>query len=138
METPCKENSIQNGGFMHHKNIKLIIRKQLKKQYPNWSRLQRKVKKHIIQEVITEYVYEYDFGRAVAAPRKELLGIEQQVPTKGIIKLSEMAQIIDMVNSNRIVRVSNYKRSPIYIKDKELQFVDNLIDDGIINRLLYL
>jgi hypothetical protein len=37
-ETPTKENSIQNGGFMHHKNIKNIIRKQLKKQYPNWNR----------------------------------------------------------------------------------------------------
>ena len=122
---------------MHHKDIKRIIRKQLKKQYPNWNGLKRKVKKHIIQEVIAEYVSEYDFSRDVAAPRKELLCIEQQVPAKGIIKLKEMAQLIDMVNNNRIVRFSNYKRSPIYLKDEELQFVDRLIDDGIINRLLY-
>ncbi|MFT5702561.1 MAG: hypothetical protein ACI8ZB_005484, partial [Desulforhopalus sp.] len=39
---------------MHHKNIKVSIRKQLKKQYPNWSSLPKKVKKHIIQEVIAE------------------------------------------------------------------------------------
>jgi len=122
---------------MHHKDIKCIIRKQLKKQYPNWSRLKRKVKKHIIQEVIAEYVCEYDFSGDVAAPRKELLGIEQQVPAKGIVKLNEMAQLIDMVNNNRRVRFSDYKRSPIYIKDEELQFVDKLLDDGIINRLLY-
>jgi len=35
-----------------------------------------------------------------------------------------------------MIKLSNYKRSPIYIKDKELQFVDELIDNGIINRLL--
>ena len=122
---------------MHHKNIKVSIRKQLKKQYPNWSSLPKKVKKHIIQEVIAEYVCDYDFSRTVATPLEELLGIEQQVPAKGIIKLSEMAQLIDMVDNNRIVKFSNYKRSPIYIKDEELQFVDKLIDDGIINRLLY-
>jgi hypothetical protein len=62
--------------------------------------------------------------------------MEQQVPAKGIIKLDEMAKFIDMAKNNRIVRFSNYKRSPIYIKDKELQFVDQLVDDGIINRLL--
>ena len=30
-ECSSQENSIQNGGFMHRKNIKLIVRKQLKK-----------------------------------------------------------------------------------------------------------
>jgi hypothetical protein len=137
METPTKENSIQNGGFMHHKNIKLIIRKQLKKQYPDWNRLKRKVKKHIIREVMTEYASDYDFSRDIATPRSELLGIEQQVPVKGIIKLKEMAKLINKVNQNRIIKFSNYKRSPIYIKNRELQFVDELIDDGIINHLLY-
>jgi hypothetical protein len=137
MKSPCKENSIQNGGFMHHKNIKLIIRKQLKKQYPDWNRLKRKAKKHIIREVMAEYTSDYDFRGDVVAPREELLGIDQQVPVKGIIKLDEMAELINMVNNNRIIKFSNYKRSPIYIKDKELQFVDELIDDGIINHLLY-
>jgi hypothetical protein len=36
---------------MHHKNIKLIVRKQLKKQYPDWNRLSRKEKKEIAQNV---------------------------------------------------------------------------------------
>ncbi len=47
-----------------------------------------------------------------------------------------MPQFIDMINDNRIIKFSNYKRSPIYIKDKELQFVDELIDDRVVNRLL--
>lgn len=121
---------------MHHKNIKLIVRKQLKKQYPNWNRLSRKEKKEIAQKVLLEFVAEYDFNQAVTAPHEELLGIQQQVPTKGIIKLDEMSQIVDMVNKSRIEKLSNYKRSPIYIKDQELQFIDQMLDDRIINRLL--
>jgi hypothetical protein len=131
-----QENSIQNGGFMHHKNIKLIVRKQLKNQYPNWNCLSRKEKKEIAQKVLQEFFAEYDFNQAVTAPHEALLGIQQQTPTKGIIKLDEMSQLVDMVNKSRITKLSNYKRSPIYIKDKELQFVDQLLDDRIINRLL--
>ena len=131
-----RENSIQNGGFMHHKDIKLIVRKQLKKQYPNWNRLNRKEKKSIAEKVLSELVAEYDFNQTVTAPKEDLLGIEQQMPTKGIIKLDEMAQLIDTVNKNRIIKLSNCKRSSIYIKDKELQFVDELLDDRILNRLL--
>ncbi len=102
----------------------------------DFERIKRKIKKQIIQEVIAEYVNDYDFSQDVAAPRKELLGLEEQVPTNGIIKLNEMAQLIEKVNNNRIIKFSNYKRSPVHIKEEELQFVDKLLDDGIINRLL--
>jgi len=47
-----------------------------------------------------------------------------------------MAQFIDMVNSSRVIKFNSYNRSPIYITDEELRFVDELLDDGIINRLL--
>ena len=85
---------------------------------------------------MAEIASQYDFNRDVAHCREELLGIERQVPTKGIIKLKEMARFIDTIKNNRIVKLSNFRRSPIYIKDKELQFIDELIDDGIVNRLL--
>ncbi len=44
-----------------------------------------------------------------------------------------MAQFIDMVNSSRVIKFNSYNRSPIYIKDEELRFVDELLNDGIIN-----
>ena len=121
---------------MHHKNIKLIIRKQLKKEYPNWKRLNKKTKKEIARKVLVEVSAEYDFNQDIQASREELLGIEQQIPTEGIIKLDEMARFIDMVNSSNVIKFNSYNRSPIYIKDEELRFVDELLDDGIINRLL--
>ena len=121
---------------MHHKNIRLIIRKQLKRQYPNWKRLNKKTKKEIARKVLAEVTAEYDFNQDIQASPEELLGIEQQIPTEGIIKLYEMAQFIDMVNSSRVIKFNSYNRSPIYITDEELRFVDELLDDGIINRLL--
>ena len=68
-KTPSKENSIQKRGFMHHKNIKLIVRKQLKKQYPNWNRLGRTTKKEIVRKVLAEAVSGYDFREDVVNQR---------------------------------------------------------------------
>lgn len=120
---------------MHHKNIKLIVRKQLKKQCPNWKRMVKKEKKDIASKILAEAVAKYDFTQDIEATKEELLGIDGQLPT-GIIKLEEMARYIDTINDKKIIKFSTYNRSPIYIKDEELAFVDRLIDDGIINRLL--
>jgi phage-related protein len=121
---------------MHAKNIKRIIRKQLKQHFPNWSRLKRKTKKEIIREVKAEVRSNYDFEQEVTAPKEELLGIEQQVPTKGILTLDEMASFIKMINSSNIKRFCKYNGSAQAIKDGELRFIHELIDDQIINRLL--
>ena len=61
---------------MHHKNIKLLVRKQLKKQFPRWKRLTRRQKRDLSRKVLAEAVAEYDFTQVVKAPKKELLGIE--------------------------------------------------------------
>jgi len=95
---------------MHHKDIKLSVRKQLKREYPNWKRLNKKTKKAIARKVLAEVSAEYDFKQDIKASREELLGIEQQIPTEGIIKLDEMARFIDMVNSSKIIKFSNYNR----------------------------
>ena len=78
----------------------------------------------------------YDFKREISAPMAELLTIETQLPTRGILSLDAMAEFIEMYNNCRIIKLSNIKRSSTYITDEELQFVDQLIDNGIINRLL--
>ena len=121
---------------MHHKNIKLTVRKQLKNQFPDWKRLPKKTKKELARKVLAEVVAEYNFKQEIKTPMEELLAIETQFSTKGIIKLDEMARLIDIANSNKITKFSNYRRSPIYIDDDELQFIDNLLDDSFINRLL--
>ncbi|HID70144.1 MAG TPA: transposase [Desulfobacterales bacterium] len=121
---------------MHHKNIKLIVRKQLKNQFPNWKRLPKTRKRELARKVLEEVVAEYDFNQEVVTPTEELLAIETQVADKGIIPLDEMARIIDISNKNKIIRLCSYKRSATYIEDKELQVINSLIDDSLINRLL--
>jgi hypothetical protein len=121
---------------MHFRNIRLIVRKQLKKQYPNWSRLGCKKKKEIVRKVLDEVVADYDFSGDVEIKREELLSIERQVPARGIISLEEMGQLVDKVNKSRLKKIDAYRRSSKYIKDEELLFIDKLLDDRIINRLL--
>ncbi len=65
-----------------------------------------------------------------------MLAIETQSSTKGIINLEEMGRLVDIANSNMIMKLSNYDRSSIYISDNELQYIDKLLDDRLINRLL--
>ena len=121
---------------MHHKNIKLMVRKQLKKQFPNWKRLPKKTKKEFAKKVLAEVVSKYDLKQEVNVPIEDLVTIETQSSTKGIINLEEMARLVDIANSNMIKKLSNYDRSAIYIDDEELQFIDKLLDDRLINRLL--
>lgn len=121
---------------MHHKNIKLMVRKQLKKQFPNWKRLPKKTKKEFAKKILTEVVAEYDLKQEVNVPIEDLVTIETQSSTKGIINLEEMARLVNIANSNMIKKLSNYDRSAIYIDDEELQFIDKLLDDRLINRLL--
>ena len=78
---------------MHCKDIKLIARKQLKKQFPNWKRLSKNMKKEIAQKVLDEVVAEYDFKQEIKSPVEELLAIETQRPTKGILSLDDMARL---------------------------------------------
>ena len=76
---------------MFAKDIKAEVRKQLKKHYPNWNRLNRKKKKKISKAVLEEVVNSYDLEKPIDTPLCELLGIEDQVPSSEVMSLEEMA-----------------------------------------------
>jgi len=121
---------------MHYKNIKRIVRKELKQKYPNWNRLNRKDKKEISRKVLAQVVSAYDFKQEISTPPDELLGVEQQIPTKGIINLDQMADIVNESKNNNIIKLCCESLFAKYIKDEELRFIDRLLDDEIINRIL--
>lgn len=121
---------------MHHKNIKAIIRKQLKTNYRDWKRLTKRDKKQIAKKVLDEVVADYDFKKEIETDKLDLLGIAQQELTSGMMDLDNMAQFIDSHEKDVIFKLKKIKRHPSYLKDKELRFIDNLLDDTIINRLL--
>ena len=94
------------------------------------------MKKEVVGKVLKEVVDNYDFNRDIEAPVSELPGINNQIPVKGIIKLNEMGQYIEKMHGSLILKLSSYDRSSIYIKDEELQFINQLINDRVINAIL--
>jgi hypothetical protein len=126
----------QGDFFMYHKDIKAIIRKQLKINYRNWSHLGKKEKKRIAKKVLEEVVKEYDFDQDIKNSEPELLGIEDQLPTPGIMDLDEMERFINSHENDVLFKLKKDKRHPAYLQDEELRFIDSILDDQIINKLL--
>ncbi len=98
---------------MHHKAIKAQIRKQLKTRYPNWQRLNKKQKKAIAKRVLDQVVENYNFNQEVITPVEELLGIEAQLPTAGIMDLGEMARFIESHENSVLFKLNRKKRHPL-------------------------
>ena len=92
------------------KNIKLVVRKQPKMKYPNWKRLNRKKKKEIARLVLEEVFEAYDFEQEIEASLEELVGIEQQLLTSGIMNLEEIARFIVNFNSSNLLKLRTNKR----------------------------
>jgi len=121
---------------MHHKNIKLTIKKQLKKDHPHWKQLTKKEKKELAQQVTEAVIKDYDFEQEINAPLEELIGIETQMPNDDIIPLDQMNQLVDDFYNKAVIDVAKIKAYRTHIKDSQLKFIDNQLDNAIINRLL--
>lgn len=120
---------------MHHKNMKRTIRKELKKKYPNWKSLSKKEKKVIANKVLKEVTDNYDFSQQITAPVHELIGLEEQLENSKIMDLEAMARFIEDDKKSQLFSISKIKSHPAII-DEELKFIDQLLDDLIINKLL--
>ncbi|MCP4749542.1 MAG: transposase [Proteobacteria bacterium] len=121
---------------MHHKNIKLIVKKQLKKDHPHWQRMTKKEKKELAKQVTAAIVDDYDFKQEIDAPIEELIDIDSQAVDEDIIALDEMNALIDNFHENSLVDVGKIKKLRVNIVNGQLKYVDNLLDNHIINRLL--
>jgi hypothetical protein len=105
---------------MYYKDIKSIVRKQIKKEYPNWTRIVKKEKRAIAKMALEEAVRFYDFSQEVDAPIEELLCIEEQMPTAGIMDLESMARFIKNHENSKLYSIHK-KRSNIYKADEDLR-----------------
>lgn len=120
---------------MHHKNLKTAIRKQLKKEYPNWKSFTKKEKKAIAKKVLDEAINDYDFNQEITTPYHELIGLEEQLHNTKIMNLEKMSRFIENHKRGQLFPISKNQSHPA-IKDEELRFIDKLLDDPIINRIL--
>ena len=83
-----------------------------------------------------EVVVSYDFNKEIKTDKSELLGIELQKITSGMMNIDEMTQFIEKHENDVLFKFNTVKRHSSYFKDKELSFIHELLDDTINNRLL--
>lgn len=121
---------------MHYKNIKAIVRKQLKINYRHWNSLNKKAKKRIAKKVLEEVKRDYCFDDEIKISEPELLGVANQLPTPGIMNLEDMESFINSHKNDVLLKLKKHKKHPAYLKDEELRFIDDILDDQIINKLL--
>lgn len=117
---------------MREKDIKRLVIKQLKKNFPNWRRLSKKEKKNLAKEVLKEVVESYESNELCGVALNELTNTP--VPPPGIIPLSEMESFIE--DTNRCLLNFPVKRWQKHFDDPELRLIDDLLDDRVLNRLL--
>ncbi len=121
---------------MHHKNIKLHVKKQLKKDHPNWQRLTKKEKKELAKQVTNAVINDYDFNQEINSPVEELISIDNQAVNEDIFTLDEMNALIDDFYKNSLIDVSKVKKLHVNMVDSQLKYINNILDNHIINRIL--
>jgi hypothetical protein len=121
---------------MHRKNIRRMIIKQLKRNHPHWKNMTRKSKKEMTREVMSEVINNYDYSQTLDIPIEKLTGVEDQVELRGIRNLKKMTEYIENFYSGNIFKFNPPQKPYAEIVDKELQFIDRLLDDQIINSLI--
>jgi hypothetical protein len=96
----------------------------------------RKSKKELTKQIMTEVMDKYDYSQALDIPIEELIGVEDQAPSAGIRSLPEMGSYIENFHSDNLFHFDALKKPYPEIVDPELQFIDQLIDDQVINNLI--
>ncbi len=121
---------------MHRENIRLKVRKQVKYNHPHWNNLKKKGKKKLLKQVTDEVMNDYEDSQPVNRPIEKLTGIDEQMPSKGIKTLVEMAQYIDNFHKGNLFLLDK-KRQPFpEIVNQKLKLIEDLFDDAIINSLI--
>ena len=81
---------------MQAKDIKRLLNKQLKTNFPNWQRLTKREKKSLINQTVAEVMVDYKEEQWKHIPLHVLTNMPDVPP--GIIALHEMEKFIDSHN----------------------------------------
>jgi len=117
---------------MREKDIKRLVVKQLKKDFPRWRRLSRKEKKRLAKQVLDKVLRSHASDDLSMVPLNELTNTP--VPPAGVIPLTEMERFVE--GTTRCLLSFPVKRWQKHFDDPELRLIDTLLDDRVLNRLL--
>ena len=114
------------------KNIKRLIVKQIKKEYPNFQGLSKKHKKEVIESIWGEVRNNVDTQKGEAPSKYELLNIEAILADVLTIK-----QMQDLMQKKRVKLFRKFSHKKLdFIKDAELKDIREMVDWELINDLL--
>ena len=114
------------------KDIKQHVRQTLKREYPGFKGLKRKMKKQAVSQVVNHIIDNYDYNVPVTATNYDLCGIDE-IPAN-IYTLDQIAELIDAHYSGVLGLKLRNRTSAI--KNPELQFINELCDWSFVNYLL--
>jgi hypothetical protein len=117
---------------MREKDIKRLVLKQLKKDFPRWRQLSRKEKKRLAKQVLDDVLKSHASDDLSKVPLNELTNTPA-VP-EGVIPLGEMGRFVE--ETTRSFLSFPNRRWRKHFDDPELRSIDALIDDRVLNRLL--
>jgi hypothetical protein len=117
---------------MREKNIKRLVVKQLKKDFPKWRRLPKKEKRSLAKQALGDVMGSHPPTGVMSVGLNELTNTP--APPPGIIPLNEMKQFVEETSRcSLLFPCERWERS---LNDPELRAIDALIDDHVVNRLL--
>jgi hypothetical protein len=82
-------------------------------------------------------INDYDFKQEIDALVEELIGINNQADNEDIITPNEMNVMVDYFYKNSSIDVRKIKKFSDNLKDSQPKFIDNILNNHIINRLSY-
>ena len=114
------------------KDIKRLICKALKRDYPGFTNMKKKEKRRVQKQILQHVVENYDYDAPITATKYELCGIDE-IPSN-IYTLSQMEELIEAHHTGMLELKLRNRTSAI--KDPELQFINELCDWSFVNSLI--
>ncbi len=114
------------------KDVKRILRNELKRKYPKFKPLKRKKKKHLLSELLRNIVDNYAEGNPVETSGYELCGVDQ-IPDN-IYTLEQIEKLLNEHQSGVLPFKIRHKTTAI--KDPELLFINQFCHWSFVNRLI--
>jgi hypothetical protein len=118
---------------MHEKEIRRLAYKQLKVA-PGFRRLKRKQKQIVAKEILDNVMKEYNFNKEVETKLNELTTTIDIEAMRGLMTLADMQSLIEYTQ-RKIIKMPTTMLSK-HLKDPELLFIYDLLDNSILNKLL--
>lgn len=118
-----------------NRQIKKIIKSQLKKSFQSWNSISKKEKIKIVNNAFNEYAEMNKETNNDNFSFSELIGIENQTIDNRIMSLETIENIINNIKYNNIIELKQFKRKS-FINCNELSYIDEILDDRILDALL--